>query len=68
MRGGKVMTIGRGAKENQKVPLLAASSKEVDIIGSFRYRGAYKKALELVECGKVSVLDMITHEFDLKDI
>ena len=35
-RGGKLATVGRGAQEIM-VPLFPASSKEVDIIGVFRY-------------------------------
>ena len=52
---------GRSASDYQSIPLHLASDKEIDILGSFRYRGSYKKALELVETGKVNVMYMITH-------
>lgn len=50
------------------VPLHLASDKEIDIIGSFRYRNSYKYALDLVESGKVNVRDMITHAVEFDDI
>lgn len=67
-QGGKIMTIGRGASENQSVPVHLASDKEIDIIGSFRYRNSYKYALDLLETGKVNVKDMITHSVEFEDI
>ena len=63
-----MMTIGRGGKDHLSIILHLASDKEIDIIGSFRYRNSYLKALELVETGKICVKDMITHIVDLKDI
>jgi len=65
---GKLLCIGRGSKDNLNIQLNLASKKEIDIIGSFRYRNSYKKALELVESGQVTVRDMITHIVDIKDI
>ena len=63
--GGKILTIGRSPHPNQSIPIKLASEKEIDILGSFRYRGAYKAAMELIESGLVDVKDMITHEFSL---
>lgn len=40
--------------------------KEIDVIGSFRYRNTYAKALELVASGRVEVAHLVTHHFSLE--
>eukprot|EP01102_Stenamoeba_stenopodia_P014736 TRINITY_DN4933_c0_g1_i3.p1 TRINITY_DN4933_c0_g1~~TRINITY_DN4933_c0_g1_i3.p1 ORF type:complete len:352 (-),score=48.11 TRINITY_DN4933_c0_g1_i3:28-1083(-) len=64
-RGGKVVSIGRSAKNNLSIPLFEAADNEIDIIGSFRYRDCYPKALALVASGIVNVKPLITHRFPL---
>jgi len=61
--GGVIASIGRSGKPTQDVPLFEAMDKEIDIIGSFRYRNTYAKALELVASGRVSVKELVTHHF-----
>jgi len=63
--GGKVVSIGRGAKPTQNIPLFEAADKEVDILGSFRYHDTYPAALELVATGQVNVKPLVTHHFTL---
>jgi L-iditol 2-dehydrogenase len=65
--GAKIVTIGRGAKDYQSIPLHEASDKEVDILGSFRYHDSYPTALELVASGKVNVRPLVTHHFSFND-
>jgi len=62
-QGGKLVSIGRSAKPLQNVPLFEAADKEIQIIGSFRYCGAYKQALELVASGQVKVAPLVTHRY-----
>lgn len=50
-RGGKLVSIGRSAKNNLSIPLFEAADNEIDIIGSFRYHDCYPKALALVASG-----------------
>ena len=57
--GGKILTIGRAPTDTINVAIHLASDKEIDILGSFRYKNSYKKALELVECGKVFLINNI---------
>jgi len=65
--GGKVMLIGMGAR-NVTLPLSAAATREVDILGSFRYAHTYPKALQLLSSGKLKNVDkLITHRFALED-
>lgn len=61
--GGTIASIGRSGKPTQDIPLFEAMDKEIDIIGSFRYRNTYAKALELVASGRVNVKDLVTHHF-----
>jgi len=63
--GGKIMSIGRGVKPTQNIPLFEAADKEIDICGSFRYHDTYPTALELVASGKVNVKPLVTHHFSL---
>jgi len=65
--GGKIMSIGRGAKPIQNIPLFEAADKEVDICGSFRYHDTYPAALELVASGKLNVKPLVTHHFSLQE-
>lgn len=43
--------------------LPAASSREVDIIGSFRYAHTYPLCLHLLSSGKVNTETLITHRY-----
>jgi len=61
--GGTIASIGRSGKPTQDIPLFEAMDKEINFIGSFRYRNSYPKALELVASGKVQVKELVTHHF-----
>jgi L-iditol 2-dehydrogenase len=67
MTGGKVMLVGMGAPR-LTVPLAAATIREVDVLGSFRYANTYPAALSLLASGKLRNIEkLITHRFALKD-
>jgi len=61
--GGTIASIGRSGKPTQDIPLFEAMDKEIDFIGSFRYRNSYLKGLELVATGRVNVKPLVTHHF-----
>lgn len=64
--GGKVILIGMGcAKRYVSVPLLPAAIREVDLLGSFRYRNTYPTALSLIASGRIDVKTLITNRIDL---
>jgi len=65
--GGKIVSIGRGAKPMQNIPLFEAADKEIDICGSFRYHDTYPAALELIASGRLNVKPLVTHHFALQD-
>ena len=45
--GGKIMIIGMG-NPIQTLPISAASLREVDLVGVFRYANAYPRVIELL--------------------
>jgi L-iditol 2-dehydrogenase len=64
--GGKVLLIGMGCStRSMHVPLLPAAIREVDLLGSFRYRNVYPTCLALIESGRIDVRKLITHRVDL---
>lgn len=63
--GGKVLLIGMG-NSTQTLPLSAASAREVDLIGVFRYAGAYPKAISMLTDkapGAPDLRTLVTHRF-----
>ena len=48
--GGKVLLIGMGS-QNALIPISNAATREVDILGSFRYADTYQEALKLLAGG-----------------
>ncbi|XDG08086.1 hypothetical protein ABKA04_007701 [Annulohypoxylon sp. FPYF3050] len=61
--GGKVMIIGMGTPV-QTLPISAASLKEVDLVGVFRYANTYRKAIDLLASGNPllpNVQKLVTH-------
>ncbi|KAE9972927.1 hypothetical protein BLS_002159 [Venturia inaequalis] len=66
-RGGTFVQAGLG-KPVVEFPLGQVCDKEISLKGSFRYGpGDYALALELLQSGKVSVKELITHRFDFED-
>ncbi|KAL5522773.1 hypothetical protein ACEPAG_8791 [Sanghuangporus baumii] len=65
--GGRIMLIGMGTS-NITLPLSAAATREVDILGSFRYANTYPEALQLLASGELrGVEKLITHRYRLED-
>lgn len=63
--GGKAIIVGMGSPI-QTLPLSAAFSREVDIMGTFRYANTYPNAISLVASNDPLLPDLeklVTHEF-----
>ena len=61
------MLVGMGSR-NITLPISAAATREVDILGSFRYANTYPTALALLSSGSLSSIDkLITHRFSLDE-
>ncbi|KDP22337.1 hypothetical protein JCGZ_26168 [Jatropha curcas] len=61
-QGGKVCLVGMGHNE-MTVPLTSAATREVDVIGVFRYKNTWPLCLEFLKSGKIDVKPLITHRF-----
>jgi len=66
-KSGGVMTLIGVGPRNITLPLMEASTREVDIRGIFRYANCHPTALELIASGKVNVKPLITHHFTLEE-
>ncbi|KAI9278548.1 chaperonin 10-like protein [Phascolomyces articulosus] len=64
--GGTVMFIGLG-KPSMLMPTNVIITKQVNLLGNFRYAHAYKKSIEWVEQGKIPLNGLVTHRFALED-
>ena len=60
--GGRVVLVGMGQSAMQ-LELSDIITREVDIIGSFRYCNTYSLALELMASGRIDVQSLVTHRF-----
>ncbi|KUI64157.1 Sorbitol dehydrogenase [Cytospora mali] len=67
--GGKIMIIGMG-NPIQTLPISAASLKEVDLVGVFRYANTYPRVIELLSSKNPllpPVEELITHRYESLD-
>jgi L-iditol 2-dehydrogenase len=65
--GGTIVIVGLGSDE-MTLPIIRATTREIDIRGIFRYVNAYPTALDMVSSGKVSIDKIISHHFELQDV
>ncbi|KAI9318709.1 sorbitol dehydrogenase [Dichotomocladium elegans] len=65
-KGGRVMLIGMG-NGRTLMPTDVITTREVDILGNFRYANSYPRAIALVEQGRVRLDGLVTHKFSLED-
>lgn len=64
-RGGKIVFIGLASEDYIGLNINEISSKELELLGIFRYANVYKKAIDLVARGKIDLKSLITHHFTL---
>ncbi|KAI5658806.1 hypothetical protein M9H77_27599 [Catharanthus roseus] len=60
--GGKVCLVGMGHCD-MTLPLTPAASREVDILGIFRYKNTWPLCIEFIRSGKIDVKPLITHRY-----
>lgn len=61
---GVVVQLGLGGDMN--LPMMAITSKELDVRGSFRFHEEFPMAVELMQKGLINVKPLITHEVDFE--
>ena len=66
--GGKFISIGRGLTSDVNCPLFEAADKQIDVMGVFRYKNMYSKAIALVANGTINLEPLITHRFSLNSV
>lgn len=60
-----IVQLGLGGGMN--LPMMAITSKELEIRGSFRFHEEFSLAVELMRKGLIDVKPLITHEIDFND-
>jgi L-iditol 2-dehydrogenase len=66
--GGVCVLVGMGGGSTMNLPIAAASVREIDIRGVFRYANTYCKAIGMIAAGVINVKPLITHHFQLSDL
>ena len=61
-RGGKVVLIGLYASTQFQYPVLEVITRELDLIGVFRYANMFPPAIELISKRRVDVERLVTHK------
>jgi L-iditol 2-dehydrogenase len=60
--GGTVLIVGHGPHD-VNLPIAQAAIREVNILGSFRYRNCFPLSIALVSSGKVNLKPLISHRY-----
>ncbi|KAI8085041.1 GroES-like protein [Halteromyces radiatus] len=64
--GGSVVLVGLG-QTKIALPVDVIATKEVNVIGSYRYANIHRKAIDAVANGKIRLLPLVSHRFKLED-
>ena len=65
-RGGRVVMVGLPAAGDQPVPLSLAITREIDLIGSFRFNSEMDDVIEALADGSLDVAPVITAEYPVE--
>ena len=66
-RGGKVILVGLPGQEKIELNTNLIISKELDLLGIFRYVNIYPRIVKLVQDKKLDFKPLITHKFSFED-
>ena len=65
--GGKVFAFGLNSAAENTIKPFEITHRELQIIGSFIAKYTFPPAIRILENEVISVTDMITHSFGIKD-
>jgi L-idonate 5-dehydrogenase len=65
-RGGRVVLVGLLPDGDLPVPIATAITRELDLVGSFRFHDEMTSVIEAMALGQLHVEPVITHQFPLE--
>lgn len=66
-RGGRVVMVGLLPSGDQPVPVSLAITRELELVGSFRFNDEIDEVLAALADGRLDVEAVVTHEFEAGD-
>jgi len=66
-RGGKIVMVGLLPTGDQPVPVSLVITREIDLLGSFRFAGEIDEVLTAIASGMLPVERVVTHEFAVEE-
>lgn len=66
-RGGRVVMVGLLPSGNQPVPISLAITREIDLLGSFRFNDEIDDVIVAMADGSLDVSAIVTSEFNVED-
>ena len=67
-RGGTIVLIGHSSANEDKLDRNLIITKELNILGTYRYKNTYSKALRLMQKGHFRIASLIGKTFSLADV
>lgn len=67
-RGGRVVQVGFPSQEEVSIDPNALITRELDVLGSYRYMGLYPRAISLLGSGRVQMEPLISKHFDFDQV
>lgn len=67
MRGGRVVMVGLLPGGEQPALIATAITRELELVGSFRFNDELDEVLEAMADGSLITAPIVTHEFDIDD-
>lgn len=68
LRGGKAVLVGMIASQSCAVPFNQMTTREIDLISTFRQNGVFARSAHMLVSGAVDPLPILTGAFELADV
>jgi L-idonate 5-dehydrogenase len=66
-RGGRVVMVGLLPSGDQPVPISLAITRELELVGAFRFNDEIDEVIDALADGSLHVAPVVTHEFAIED-